>query len=212
MADVPFSALYDNILPYLPGVETGVVDLQIRKALREFFKRTTLWRETFAFATVADQPLYQLLPATGTVHSIIGVTVNDTPIGVVTEEARPAPAQILAQEAATPTGWYSTYPSLISLLPKPSVGHAITVEAVITLPLDSAVVTFPEEAFNQYGEELASGALAILMTMPNKPWTNEKASGIHAGKFVRTCISVRARLRDGGRPNATTARGPRFGK
>lgn len=207
-----FSALYDYILPYVPGCETPLVDVTIRRVLRDFYKRTTLWRETFTFATTAGQTLYQLIPSSGKVASILTVEINQQRIGSLPEEKRPAPAAVTAQDASTPNGWYSTYPALLSLNPKPTAGIPVVVEAAITLPLDIAVLTFSDDTFNEFGEEIGSGVVGAMMSMPGKPWTQPKAAGEYLGKYVRCVAAVRARLRDGGQPNASTLHAPRFGR
>lgn len=210
MANANFSDLYDHILPYLPGAETGVVDLHIRRVLREFYRRTTLWRETFNFVTTTAQS-YLLTPAAGSVHSVFSVAVEGTPIGVLPENMQPTPAQVAAQTASTPTNWFTRYANQVSLNPKPTAGINITVEAIITLSLDNGIVVFPEDTYTQYCEQIAAGVIGEMMKMPGKPWTQDKAARDYSGMFVRTVIAVRAKLRDGGQPNASKLYGPTFG-
>lgn len=208
-----FSALYDYILPYVPGVETPLVDVTIRRVLRDFYKRTTIWRETFTFNTTADQPLYQLVPSSGSVAAIMSVEVAGRPIGVLPEDKRPTPAVAAAQEATTPSSWYATFPALLALNPKPLGGISVVVSAAITLSLDLAALTFSDDTFDEFGEEIGSGVVGALMSMPGKPWTQNKAAGDYLGKYVRCVSATRARLRDGGQPNATTITpAARFGK
>lgn len=207
-----FAALYDHILPFVPGVETPLVDVTIRRVLRDFFKRTTIWRETFTFNTTLDQPLYQLQASSGSVASILSVEVAGAPIDPLPEDKRLPPAQAAARDASTPTAWYSTYPSLLALDPKPTAGISVVVNAAVTQPLDAGVTTFPDDVLNEYGEEIGSGVVGVLMAMPGKPWTQSKASGEYLGKYVRCVTATRAKLRDGGQPNASRLTAPRFGR
>ncbi|MGU7895811.1 hypothetical protein, partial [Escherichia coli] len=87
MANVPFSRLYDQVLPYLPGAETAIVDSQIRKVLREFMKRTTICRQSFVITTVAGVSAYRLEPTFGQVSSVLHVWQDGgSPLPNVPEE------------------------------------------------------------------------------------------------------------------------------
>lgn len=211
MANVNFSALYDHILPYLPGAELPVIDLHIRRVLREFYRRTTLWRETFEFATTTDRT-YLLTPTSGNVHSVLSVSVDGQRIDPLPESRQPTPAQIAAMDPGVPCAWYSNYANMLSLDPTPTAGIPISAVGVITIPLDLATTQFPEETYNDFCEPIAAGVIGEMMNMPGKPWTQEKSAGRFSGTFVRTVIATRAKLRDGGQPNVSTLRGPRFGR
>ncbi len=210
MADVAFRVLYDHILPWLPMAETPIVDLHIRRVLREFYRRTTLWRQTFTFNTTTARS-YLLTPSAGVVLSILKVSVDGRPISVLPEADRPSEAEIAEQEAGTSTAWYALYSNTLALNPSPVAGIPVSVEAALTLSLDNAVQSFAEETYNEYCEHIAAGVIGEMMLMPGKPWTQEKAAGQYTGRFVRKCLEIRSRLRDGGQPNVSTLRGPKFG-
>lgn len=206
MANVPFNALHKHILPYLPGAEPPIVDLQIRKIVREFMKRTTLTRETFQFITVPGVSAYQLTPVFGQVSAVIQAWIDAEmrDLKVTTEEQRPP------VNAGKPTGWFTLLPDLINLYPQPDAAYTVTVNAVITL--DQAATTLPEELVKHYSEELSAGVLAAMFGMPGKPWTQAQ-SAKEAGRMYSAAIkTIRGRLRDGGQPNQSTFRGiARFG-
>lgn len=208
MANVPFSTLYDQVLPYLPSAEPAIVDSQIRKVLREFMKRTTIIRQTFAFSSVAPIDVYQLVPTFGQVSSVLRVYIGTAPdlvqLPVVPEESlRPA-------EDAKPRGWYTMLPHLLTLYPRPDATYDITVEAVVTLKQDD--VDFPEELYLQYGEAIACGVLALMYSMPGKPWTQAQAAKESGRLYSGMIKTIRATLRDGGQPNQSTFQGiARFG-
>lgn len=58
----PFSELYDLVLPYVPAVETPLVDYHIRRVTREFCRRTTLWRRRVTITTQPGVNDYLLAP------------------------------------------------------------------------------------------------------------------------------------------------------
>lgn len=198
-ANVPFSVMYDQLIPYLPGAEKPLIDSQLRKALREFMRRTTLCRETFQWYTQAPAlPTYKLLPAYGEVSSTIGVWIDEDlkPLPVATEERR-VPA-----DPAKPRGWFSTVLDYINLYPEPDGEYLITASSVVTLRQDA--VSFPEVIYDHHAEAVAAGVLALMYGMPGKPWTQQAAAQAAGRMFAGEIRTLRGSLRDGGQPNQST--------
>lgn len=202
MADLAFSDLYSQVLPYLSGAEIPIVDSQIRKAVREWMKRTTMYRETFTVVTLPGISDYKLLPADPTtrqVCSIIAVYAqgnNNNPLRVVTEDRRPL------VDPTEPTGWFSQLPDVVTLYPQPDAPYTFTVNAVLTLTQSATVM--PEELIKQFGESLAAGVLSAMMDMPGKPWTQSQAARGYGRIFSGAIRTERGKLRDGGQPNQST--------
>lgn len=207
MANIPFSRLYDQVLPYLPAAETPIVDSQIRKVLREFMKRTSLVREKFQFPTVPGTDSYRLTPTFGQVSSILEVRLgaeDGTKLHALPESQR------IPMAAGTPTHWYTLLPHILTLHPAPASSVQIACSAVITLKQDDT--TFPEELFEQHAEAIASGVLATMYGMPGKPWTQPNAAKDAGRMYASAMRTIRGELRDGGHPSRSTFRGiVRFG-
>lgn len=72
MPNRQFSELYDLILPYVPAVETPLVDYHIRRVTREFCRRTTLWRHRVTINTQPGVNDYLLSPYDATEGTIGG--------------------------------------------------------------------------------------------------------------------------------------------
>lgn len=193
---MPFSALYDHVLPYLPGAEKPLVDANIRKAAREFLRRTTLVREDFAFTTQPGVDKYQLNGQKGQVSSIIAVHAdgNPRPLPVATEEARARGGKKLS--------WWSPVPTVLAIYPVPDREIGITLEAVVTLRLDATEL--PDDIVETYVDALAAGTLALMYAMPGKPWTSKEGAQVSGRAFGSEIKSIRGKLRDGGQPNRST--------
>lgn len=204
MANVPFSTLYDQVKPYLPGAESAMIDAQIRKVLREFMKRTTLIREQFAFDTIPGASTYQLIPAFGQVSSVLEVFYDDSSGNEI--KLRPRPEELRYQRSpAQPDSWWTAIPDMITVSPVPDNTYTISVRAATTLKQDDT--TFPEDLAKHYGEAIAAGVMATMYAMPGKPWTSSQSS-IQAGRVYNGAIrTIRGNLRDGGQPNQSTFRG-----
>lgn len=195
---VPFSALYDYIIPYVPGVEKPIVDSQIRKATREFMKRTTLFRETFSFPTIPGTSTYQLVPTFGQVASVIQAWIDTDmhDLKPAVEHKRPPVG------ARKPEAWFTTIPDMLTLYAQPDAVYTITVNAVVTLKIIDTEL--PRALALHHAEALSAGVLALLYSMPGKPWTQSDAAR-EAGRIYAGAINtIRASLRDGGQPNQST--------
>lgn len=75
-----FNELYDLILPYVPAVETPLVDYHIRRVVREFCRRTTLWRHRVTITTQPGVNDYLLSPYDAT-EGVIGGGGGGPPTG-----------------------------------------------------------------------------------------------------------------------------------
>lgn len=201
-----FDQLYDFTLPTLPGAEPGIVDFHIRRVLREFFKRTTVWREVFTFDAIPATATYTLQPTTGTVAAVMRVDVNNRYVPPVPEEKRDPWVP-----SGVPYGWYELLPQVLSLYPVPSSAVPVRVEAAITLAVDGSDRTFPDEVFSEHAEAIAAGVIGAMLMIPGKPWTKRDAAGTYSRIFGSAVRDTRGKLRDGGQPNQSTFTGPRFG-
>lgn len=207
MTPVALNTLYDQLLPYLPAVELPLLDSQIVKVARDFFKRTTVMRESFAFDTTAGTADYQLNPAYGEVASILEVrrTGSITPLAVITESHRwPA-------DSGQPTGWFALLPNMPTIFPVPDNVYPLQLAAVIRPKITDT--TLPSEVVDQYREELCAGVLAAMFAMPGKPWTQTQTAKEAGRMYAGAVKTVRATIRDGGQPNQSTfTAARRFGK
>jgi hypothetical protein len=198
---VPFSDLYDQVLPYLPGAEPPLVDSQIRKALREFMRRTTISREIFEWDTAAiPTPTYHLIPSYGEVSSIIGVWLMENgsakPLPPVPEDRR------VLREPGRPEGWYTTALDYVTLHPQPDGVYPMRAEAVVTLAQDST--HFPDYILRHHAEAICAGVLSLMYGMPGKPWTQAQSAAQAGRAFAGEIRTLRGSLRDGGQPNQST--------
>jgi hypothetical protein len=198
VANLPFNTLYDQVVPYLPGAEPGIIDSNIRKALREFMKRSAMFREEFVFNTTPGVHAYQLTPTQFQVASLLSAyapSISTRALDVATEEM-----QTLNYRG--PLRWYAIVPDVINLIPAPD--DAIEIRANAILTLKQADTTYPEELLHHHGEAIAAGVLSIMMGMPGKPWTKTESAKQYGRVFNSEIKSVRARVRDGGQPNHST--------
>lgn len=207
-----FSDFYDHIFPFLPSVHPAVVDLQLRKTLKEFFRRSTYWREDIPFTLQVGTDLTTLRPTQpgAVVSHILTVTLDGQQLGVAPETARRAPG-VTAQNAK-PRGWFSRISDILEFTDVADANYGGVAQVTLNLSMDPTEKDVPDAVLEHYGDLIGAGCVGALMMMPAKPWTQPEASRPYLNRFAAGVLALRAQLRDGGQPNASTLRGPRFGK
>lgn len=194
------SDLHNHVVPFLPGAETTMIDYQSRRVLREFFKRTTVWREVFEFNTTAGVATYSLQPTAGIVAHVMQVFVDGKQAVPVPEDRR----DMQAAAVEKPTGWYSLLPQVLTLYPAPIGVVPVKVEAALTLDVAEAAPTYPDDVLNEHAEAIAAGVIGAMMLMPGKPWTQSEHGTMYSRIFGSAVRETRGKLRDGGQPNQST--------
>lgn len=56
----------------------------------------------------------------------------------------------------------------------------------------------PKEFLRRYGDVIVNGAIARMMSMPNRPWSNPEQALIHATEYQNTVSETRLRMIRGG--------------
>lgn len=198
------------VVPYLPGAEIGVLRLHARRVLREFLRRTTVWREQISFPTVGTSAMYRFAPTSGEVASILRVyrAGQQRPLPVATEIARSANVA-----EGEPRAWHAALPQVVSLYPAPDGVYAMVAEVALSIPIQQLAPdddAFDEDVFAHHGEDIASGIIGYMMAMPGKPWTQVKMATTYLQRYENAMRALRARVRDGGQTNVSTLHGPRI--
>lgn len=202
--------LRDYVLPDLRGIEPELVDHYARQVLRDFFKTTTLWRETLPLNMTIGSTDYTLTPVSGgQVAGVLRVSRSDgTVVGKMNEGERPRPG--VALDAGPPDGYFQLYPGVITFRRAPDQGYQLFLEVYKQTVLDPAVVDIPQGVYDEYVEVIAAGVKSRLQALPSKPWTDTTMATVNNTMYTRAKFAARARVRDGGGPSTARVRAPLF--
>lgn len=167
----------DDFLPYVltraKGCPTPIALLNIRLALIEFCSKTLLWREyQSGVTTVANQTAYNYAPAAGQSVSMLlsmqvyaaGSTTDYDDIDIVAAEV----GKLRDSAGYTQDYAYGTLQGF-ELRPARDAGLRIVTYSVVTPTLSGTTVP---DAFSQYAEDIANGALSRLLAMKDKEYTD----------------------------------------
>lgn len=186
------------VMPYLDGAPYITVEQALRLAAIDWCERTRAWRAILS-VDLTEQGQAVVAPDYAAIHEIEtahwqgpnGEEIELRP----TQYSEVEPAQIDGTaEPGTPRYITQVAPGTISVIPfsagtlrltlflKPRGGPEFGDDGAGT-PLHEKQNVLPEHVFIQDAEAIASGALHRVLTIPGKPWTNDRLAAFHFQQF-----------------------------
>lgn len=183
MADI--AQWYDEVLPEVGGVSTPLLINAIRNSMREFLKRSSIWRADLTPITlVATTGTYALGLGAGTsLADIIKAKIDDE------SEITPILPGDLEREYPnwqTETGEVKRYlmenaPGVIRLIRTPDTEQ--TLDLKVALMPGPTGTSIPDWIFDQYFEQIGYGAKHRLMRMAGFRWSNPDGASMYFNLF-----------------------------
>ena len=181
--------IWDDFSPYIKPWVTGcsapLMELHVRLAAIDFCEFTNVWRDDLApLACNGVLSSFTLTrPTDAEIAKVLAVTVNDVRNQPDEFGIRP-PFEI---EQAIRDGWTGRMAStsdrrVLRVWPVQPTGSTVVVTASLKPRL--AATTFPDALFDQHGQDIADGAIATLLAIPSKDWTDTKTAAMKAGMFM----------------------------
>lgn len=181
-----WAEFYDDVIPEVPGADTPIVDAALKRSAMEFLERARVYQADIA-AMDAEASVGGYLwvsPDTDTdICHIFNVWYDG-------EKLTPRNGDYLAdkydywpEEEGTPVHYLQERTDTLTLIPMPSedLTGAITAKVALRTTLSSTGI--PDDLYADYRDAIAKGALARLMRMPKKPWTNFDLAGAYGQAF-----------------------------
>jgi hypothetical protein len=181
------------IAPHVPNVSQIALEFMARLAAREFCERTRCWRMNLSVEVTTNEFAIEV-PDYAEIHRVeranwgpidLAVTqFNDLPADW--RLATPAPPKWLSQAE---WGRFILFPFepgtlSVSVFLKPKAGHDYTRSGVMLQDYFNQV---PDFMLDQFAEPIGSGAVARLLLLPERPWTDPSGAAIHAARFEDAC-------------------------
>lgn len=172
----------DELQLTLAGVEIETLTFMLKQAIREFFTKSGFWVEDTTRNIIADKDTYTVrTPANSEALYLIGVLVNGYPY------------HLSAGAYQGMVGRYSFVPDLgkvtIAPVPVADIESGLFLRTAYKPTLASTTV--PDEAVTTWYDEILSGALARLMAMPKKPYSDPVVAAYHLRRFKRGIATAR---------------------
>lgn len=188
-----WSAFHDLVLPSLPGAPLPLAEAKIREAAIEFIGGAQLWRAMLTqFSTVAGTGTYALsgMPAHSAVHELSACWCEDEELTPLALEDRDRAFPDWRRLRELPACFFRLDPDTISLLAVPNAAYQIDVEAALKPARDATDMA--DWIFERFAPDIACGALAMLMEIPAKPYSNPDQARVQRARFERALEDARA--------------------
>lgn len=195
-----FLALRGDILAEAPQATVVAIQRSVRRAVREFCRKTYVLRTTTDPLLDIDEGEAEYeLPAVGD-REIVGIVRDGVwwrdsdPYQLVdrTEDqldrdflhvrtGRVDPWKTLT--ANRPTYFYQPLPNTIRLVPIPNADHEATLEVTYALMPSLEATEVDDFVMNRWYEHIVKGALAELFSIPQQPWSNQRRADQKRAEF-----------------------------
>lgn len=194
MALIKYADLIDDVLPHLAADPSDpVTENAIKRTVIEFCMGSWIWKAFPDPVNVkAGVNTYDLEPDTGTdVTTVLAAELDGLPL-----KARDIPvlnAEIPRWRTVSGTVKYFTQldTETIILAPLPDVTIAKGLTLTLALQPNQKADGFPAWIYNQYIYSLVDGAVARLMLMPNKGWSDTATGLDRRAKFEAAIANAR---------------------
>lgn len=182
------------LLQELQGAPDGLVRSKLQLVMREFYTKSTGWRDTvgpYVIARSIDE--FDLNPVDQNssvqfVHAawLLGVTQvgQRTPLSV---------SQRMFQDVQTgqPRVFFTMTPSKLQIWPIPERTYGRVFYAYCTLIPTAGATILPDISFTHHLDALMSGTFARMYAMPKKPWTDKDLAAWHNRKYIQEIATWR---------------------
>lgn len=182
------------VLQEVSGAPDGLVRSKLQLAMREFYDKSTGWREVVGPYVVSNNmdeidlnPVDQN-SSVQYVHSayMVGLETpgQKTPLNVSTRF-------IQGTDRGDPRAFFMLTPSKIQLYPVPNRSLGRVLYAYCTLIPTAGAIILPDIAFSHHIDALMAGTFFRLYSMPKKPWTSQDLAANYHRLFRREILLAR---------------------
>lgn len=185
MAIVTWSHFYPEVAVAVPGCPNVVIDNALRNAAIELLGHAKCYRvDLTTIVTVIDQPTYPLVyDAETEIAAVLDLRSDARTITEKTAAYLRETFGMWEDDTGEPVHYFLSDPN--TLRPYPIADDAYNLYPTVAL-IPSRSATGLEQVFaDQYREELAAGALARLLNVPNTPWRDKESAKEKADAFIK---------------------------
>ena len=190
MATVSYDKLFPLVQPHVPGCPNVVIESHIAEAAADFCVRSELWRvDLESELTTISENLFEVdVPNGAKLEDILWLAIDGVELTRVSDKYI---SQNDFMDEGTPQ-FYALYADTYArLYPTPDAAFALTGNIVLKPSLTATGLE--DFIYETYGRSIAYGAVAEIMAIPMKEWTNPMASASYMAKFYRDADAAKAR-------------------
>lgn len=182
-----WSAFYDYVMPELSGANPDIVDIYLRRAAIEFCEETSVYTADHdPISIIKGIAEYDLEPPEQEtdIVSVKKAWVGDAAIGYVSQDTlNQRPTYWPGETAPRPVAFTQQTQTSIVVFPKPSESLRNGLKMKVVLRPSLTATQIADWVATKYIQEITDGAKAMLMAMPNKPWTQPDGAALYRTQF-----------------------------
>jgi len=183
MAIVPYTQWLPYVQVNVPDCPKALIVEAIRQKVIEFCQRSLFLRQELdGFYTVADDNEYDLSPPVdNNIAQLLMLKVNKRELEPKTQDDLEEIYQEWRDQEGQPSYFFlkNTYTAI--LVPKPIGVYPVRI--LVALKPTQAAQGVDEIIFEEYKDAIKHGALAYLMLMAEKTWSNPNMSAFYQSQF-----------------------------
>jgi len=185
-----WSSFLPYVQPYVPGCPEIIIQSHLQEAAAEFCARSEIWRydiePDFTSKNTSD---YEIdTPKNAVLENILILYINGAAIRPVSDRHYDLPS---TSSKAAPC-YYSIYQDTqIRFYPTPDKKYTFEGAGVLKPTLSATGVE--DFIYETHGRCISYGALAKLMIIPAKEWSNPELSNYYQMKFYKEADAAKSR-------------------
>lgn len=169
--------LLNQVMPYAPGCAEPTAIHHLRDAAVRFCERTRCWRHIDTFQTRNTHHEVMAVPSQAVLYEVEWAKFDGRELECTTPDIRTWHKQ---EEAyAFPRYLTQVNPTCLSI--EPHAQGELSISAYLK-PSPTADL-LPDFLVTHFGQDLAHGALATLLLLPNQPFSNPQLAMAFEAKF-----------------------------
>ena len=203
MPSITYAAMVDPIAAFVPGCPSLTLQYTARKIVKDLCQRAKVWRGTYAPINLVAG-VYEYAPTTGLTYGE-GCTITDGYVVIANQKTdlfwadyqnirRRSPAWPQAF-SGTPNAITATQPRTVLLCPVPDTAGVMTLTG--TFQPAETDTEFDLATYSENTRCIFHGVLTELLAMPNRSWTDAKASLLHGKQWTYLLNNARDRAARG---------------
>ena len=183
MAIVPYTQWLPYVQVNVPDCPKALIVEAIRQKVIEFCQRSLFLRQELdSFYTVADDNEYDLSPPVdNNIAQLLMLKVNKRELQPKTQDDLEEIYQEWRDQSGEPSYFFLKNTNTAILVPKPIGVYPVRI--LVALKPTQAAQGVDESIFEEYKDAIKHGALAYLMLMAEKTWSNPNMSAFYQSQF-----------------------------
>lgn len=197
----PYTEFVKDMAPYVTNCPSPVMVDALRHASVEFFRRSLayrVWLEPFDLTTDQNEYVLTGFPTDTHLAHVLSVSCDGTDLEAVTHDELNSYDNKYPTLTGTRPAYYAIIKEprlLVSPVPTETVASAFHVFVAVEPTVDSAGL---EEVFmDEYRDYLIGGALARVMMIPGRHWSDPSAASVYRSKFTLGIEYARSKVNKG---------------